>query len=231
MVDEGMMPLLFLALASASLVVTHLALSHPLRAPLVRLLGERGFLLLYSAVALAVIWWMAQAFRAAPAGDLGGASGSAGWIAASGLTIPALVLFFGSLRGNPAPPTVSASQPVNRMPTGVFRVTRHPMMWSFALWAVAHLALLWSWRTTIVAIAVLILAMAGAAGQDRRKRRALPGWREWESQTTFWPRWSAMPSAGWVLWAAALAAWLAITWAHIPLGGVPAGLWSWWTAL
>lgn len=227
MVDAGMMPLLFLALASASLVATHLALSHPLRAPLVRRLGERGFLLLYSAVALAVIWWMAHAFRAAPAGDLDGASGSAGWIAASGLTIPALVLFFGSLRGNPALPAVSASQMGNRVPTGVFRVTRHPMMWSFALWAVAHLVLLWSWRTTIVAIAVLILALGGAAGQDRRKRRALPGWREWESQTTFWPRWSAMLSAGWLLWAAALAAWLVITWAHIPLGGVPAGLWSW----
>jgi uncharacterized membrane protein len=166
-----MPPLLSLLAASLTLVGTHLLLSHSLRGPLVRRLGEPGFLLLYSAVALAAIWWMACAFRAAPAGDLGAASGTAGWIAASVLTVPALVLFLGSLRGNPAFPQAGISGLANRAPHSVFRVTRHPMMWSFALWALSHLALLWSWRTSIVAGAVLILAGGrGRTGSQETRR-------------------------------------------------------------
>lgn len=222
-----MPPLLSLALASATLVATHLALSHPLRAPLVRRLGGRGFLLLYSAVALGAVWWMARAFRASPPGDLGGASGIAGWIGASVLTLLATVLFLGSLRGNPALPQAAGNGLAERDPHGVYRVTRHPMMWSFALWALAHLVLLWSWRTTVVALAVLSLALMGAAGQDCRKRQAVPGWTEWEARTSYWPRWSTLFSAGWLLWLLALAGWLAVTWVHWPLGGVPAGPWRW----
>lgn len=222
-----MTPLLSLLAASLTLVGTHLMLSHPLRAPLVRRLSERGFLLLYSVVALVAIAWMARAFRAAPASDLGQASGMAGWIAASVLTIPALVLFLGSLRGNPALPQAGGSGLGGREPHGVFRVTRHPMMWSFALWAAAHLALLWSWRTTIVAGAVLVLALVGAAGQDRKKRKLLgDGWAAWEAKTHFFPQLAAMLSVSWFLWLAALLSWLAITWMHIPLVGIPAGLWS-----
>lgn len=220
-----MTPLLFLLAASLTLVGTHLLLSHPLRGPLVRRLGERGFLLLYSAVALGAIWWMARAFRAAPAGDLGAATGTAGWIAASVLTVPALVLFLGSLSGNPALPQAGTSGLAKREPHGVFRITRHPMMWSFALWALAHLALLWSWRTSIVAGAVLLLALVGAAGQDLRKRAAMNDWRAWEARTSYWPRWGELLSVGWLPWLMALASWLAITWAHIPLGGIPAGVW------
>ena len=221
-------PLLSLTAASVTLVGTHLALSHPLRTPLVRALGERGFLLLYSLVALFALWWMARAFRAAPLGDLGAASGTVGWVIASLLTIPALVLFLGSLRGNPALPQPGAARLAAAEPRGVFRITRHPMMWSFALWALAHLALLWSWRTTIVAIAALVLALVGAAGQDRKKRRLMGvGWTAWEAKTSYWPRWKRLPGAGWQLWLLGLAAWLAITWAHRPIGGIPAGLWRW----
>lgn len=222
-----MPPLLSLAGASLTLVGTHLALSHPLRAPLVRVLGERGFLLLYSTVALGAIWWMAQAFRASPPRDLGAATGTAGWIVAYALTIPALVLFLGSLRPNPAFPQAGTKELARRAPRGVYRVTRHPMMWSFALWAIAHLALGWSWRTTIVALAVLALALVGAHGQDRRKAATTPGWREWMAVTVFWPRLSRLGDAGAFLWLAAFASWLAIAWAHDPLGGVPAGLWQW----
>ena len=220
--------LLSLLAASLTLVGTHLALSHPLRAPRVARMGERGFALLYSAVALGAAWWMAQAFRASPPGDLGAAGGSIGWLVATVLTVPALLLFLGSLRGNPAFPQPGAVGMTAREPAGVFRVTRHPMMWGFALWAIAHAALGWSWRTTIVAAAVATLALLGAYGQDRKKRALLgEGWAAWERRTSYWPRLPYLPAAGLGLWALTLAGWLIITWAHLPLGGVPAGLWRW----
>lgn len=222
-----MNPLVSLAAASIALLGTHFALSHPLRVPLVGRIGEQLFLGLYSLVAAACLAWMVLAFRAAPAADLGGATGEAGWIFSTLLTLPALVLFLGSFSKNPALPNPGGA-PVTREPTGVFAVTRHPMMWGFALWALSHLVLWWSWRTTIVAAAILILALLGAHFQDRKKE-ALMGaaWLEWEAKTSYWPRWSRLRSAGAVLWLSATAAWLLATWFHIPTRDVPAGLWLW----
>jgi uncharacterized membrane protein len=221
-------PLASLTAASIALVGTHFALSHPLRASLVRRFGEGGFLGLYSLVAAACLAWMVMAFRAAPAADLGGATGEAGWIVSTVLTLPALVLFLGSLWKNPALPNPGAAKLVTGTPRGVFAVTRHPMMWGFALWALSHLVLWWSWRTMIVASAILVLGLLGAHFQDRKKA-ALMGsaWTEWEAKTTYWPRWGRLIGAGAVLWLAAIAVWLLVTWLHNPAGGAPAGLWRW----
>lgn len=221
-------PLVSLAAASTALVGTHFALSHPLRTPLVSRIGESGFLGLYSLVAAACMVWTVLAFRAAPAGDLGGATGEAGWLVSTLLTLPALVLFLGSLWKNPALPNPGAAQAVTREPTGVFAVTRHPMMWGFALWALSHLVLWWSIRTTIVASAILILALVGARLQDRKKE-ALMGaaWTDWKAKTSYWPHWGKLPGASITLWLAAIATWLFVTWLHIPAGGTPAGVWRW----
>ena len=54
--------------ANVAFVGTHFALSHPLRAPLVARLGEKGFLPVYSLVAFATLGWMILAFRGAPRG-------------------------------------------------------------------------------------------------------------------------------------------------------------------
>lgn len=219
--------LLSLSAAAVAFVGTHFALSHPLRAPMVRMIGAGPFLGLYSLVALATFAWMVVAFRAAPPADLGG-SGELGWIVATVLTLPALVLFLGSLRKNPALPDPGAAKAAAREPGGVFAVTRHPMMWGFALWAAAHIVLWWSTRTLIVASAVLFLALVGAHMQDRKKRVLMGDtWNGWEAKTGYWPRWTALPRAGWLLWLVALALWLAITWSHIHAAGVPAGIWRW----
>ncbi|RJY09500.1 NnrU family protein [Aurantiacibacter aquimixticola] len=220
--------LLSLIAASLTLVGTHIALSHPLRAPLIGAIGEGGFQLLYNAVSVAALVWMYFAFRAAPAADLPG-SGNVGWFAATILTLPALVLFLGSITPrNPALPVPGAASQAGKAVKGVFRVTRHPMMWGFALWAVSHLILWWSWRTNVLALAILTLALLGAHLQDRKKR-ALMGeaWRSREARTTYLPRLAGFRAVGWKLWVAAILAWLAISWAHMPLRGVPAGIWSW----
>ncbi len=196
-------PLASLAAASIALIGTHFTLSHPLRAPLVARIGEGGFLGLYSLVGSVI-----------------------GWIAATIFTLPALVLFLGSLMRNPAFP--GAGGAVAREPTGVFAVTRHPMMWGFALWAFAHIVIDWSVRSTIVGFAVLVLALVGAHFQDRKKA-ALVGaaWEQWEAKTSYWPKMERLFRAGTMLWLTAIAVWLLVTWLHIPTGGTPAGVWRW----
>lgn len=191
-------------------------------------MGEGVFLLFYSLVAAACMVWMVFAFRAAPAADLGGVTGEVGWILSTVLTLPALVLFIGSIWKNPALPNPGAAATIDRAPTGVFAVTRHPMMWGFALWALSHLVLWWSWRTTIVAGAVLILALVGARMQDPKKEAPMgAAWGGWESRTSYWPRLTALLGAGVVMWLIATAAWLALTWAHIGAADVAAGIWRW----
>jgi uncharacterized membrane protein len=213
--------------ASIAFVGTHFALSHPLRAPLVARIGEKGFLPLYSLVAFVTLGCMVVAFRRAPQADLPG-SGEIGWIAATVLTLPALLLFLGSPRGNPAFPNPGAPKAITRAPSGVFAVTRHPMMWGFALWGLSHIVLWWSWRTVIVGATILFLALVGAHLQDRKKVALLgDGWAGWAAHTAYWPRWVRLAGAGAVLWLVTIALWLAITWAHIHGAGVPAGIWRW----
>lgn len=144
------------------------------------------------------------------------------------MTIVALVLFLGSLRGNPALPATSAGRVAASDPRGVFLVTRHPMMWGFALWAIAHLLIAPTARTLILAGAILILALVGAHLQDRKKE-ALQGhaWKIWSARTTYWPQWRQLYRAGATLWLVAIVLWLAITWAHIWFGYVAAGIWRW----
>ncbi|MGC1271852.1 MAG: NnrU family protein [Croceibacterium sp.] len=219
--------LMALVVASTAFVGFHFLLSHPLRAPLVKAVGERGFLGLYSLVALVTFVWMILAFRTSPTADLTG-SGEIGWAVATVLTLPALVLFLGSLRGNPAMPDPTGKPTVPDRAKGVFTITRHPMMWGFALWALSHIVLWWSTRTLVVAFAILVLALLGALMQDRKKERLVgEAWKGWEAQTSFWPRWTNLPKAGRTLWLVAIALWLLATYAHIHGAGVPAGVWRW----
>lgn len=212
--------------ASIAFVGGHLVMSHPLRAMLVQRLGDKGFLGVYSLVSFAAFGWMVLAFRAAPAERAAPQPGA--WIAASVLTIVALVLFLGSFRGNPALPETPVETVASTEPEGVFLVTRHPMMWGFALWAMAHMLLFWSTRTLIMAGAILVLALLGAHLQDRKKKTLLgQAWHRWEAQTSYWPRWHRLAAAGMTLWVMVIALWLAATWAHLWLAGIPAGLWHW----
>lgn len=216
--------------ACTTFVGSHIVMSHPLRAPMVKALGEKGFLGVYSLVSLAAFAWMVIAFRAAPAGDggIGGVAGEALWALSGLLTLIAMVLFIGSHKGNPAAPAVSREKVAASEPRGVFLVTRHPMMWSFALWALAHMILSWSQRTSILATAILVLALAGSYLQDRKKAALLgDAWIAWEAKTSHLPRFGQLSKVSAAQWLIAIALWLAATWAHIWAAAIPAGIWKW----
>ena len=220
--------LVSLTAASIAFVGTHFALSHPLRRPLVGALGERGFMALYSLVALGTFVWMVRAFLAAPFEPrLWQGFEDVPWAVASVLTLAGLALFLGSFARNPALPGQTGADLADRAPAGAFRVTRHPMMWGFALWALGHIIATPTPRTLILAGAILVLALVGAHLQDRKKEALMGGaWQAWEAKTSYWPRLSQLGALGW-LWLVALALWLALTWAHAPIGYVPAGIWKW----
>lgn len=217
-----------LALAALAFLATHFLLSHPWRAPLVRALGERTFLMVYSLVALGALSWLIIAFDRAPDGPmLWDGFATVPWIIGSILTLVAMALLFGSLSGNPALPQAQVAGLSARKPTGVFRITRHPMMFGIALWAVAHIIVAPTYRTLIVTVIMLIVALVGSHLQDRKKVRIHDReWRAYIKRTHFWPRPNRLHLLGWN-WGFGLLGWLAITWIHMSSAGIPAGIWKW----
>lgn len=219
--------------AAVAFVGTHFLLSHPLRAPIVKAAGAGGFLGIYIVVAFATIGWLAHAYRAAPATAPLWAVAEAIWGPVTLVMLLASILLMGSLLGNPAlpgPPTATAPAAAR----GVFSITRHPMMWAMALWGLCHIAVYPVAANIIVALAIIVLALVGAALQDRKKevlQAAL--WRDWEGKTSYWP--FAAIAQGRARFggfrghdiAGGVVIWLAATWAHIPVAGVAAGLWRW----
>jgi uncharacterized membrane protein len=177
-----------LALATAAFVGAHLAMSHPLRAGVVKRVGERAFAGLYSLIAAIALIWMIVAWRAGDDLNPYWVAPLWWWPIASALMLAASTLLVGSLIGNPAFPRPGARPRAIPPPAGVFAITRHPMNWSFMLWALVHLSLSGSPRNLIVASGILLLGSAGSFGQDRKKERLLgESWREWEAQTSFIP--------------------------------------------
>lgn len=228
--------MLQLVVAVAAFVGTHFLLSHPLRAPIVARTGEAAFLGIYSLVAFATLGWVWHAYATAPNQAMLWPVGDALWAVATVIMLVASVLLMGSLIGNPAAPNPAADAGEQPVPParGVFGITRHPMMWAFALWAAAHVMVFPVPAQMVLAGGIALLALAGAALQDAKKERLQPArWREWEGRTSYLP--FAAIVAGRARFggfrahdlAGGVAIWLAATWAHMPLAGWAAGIWRW----
>jgi uncharacterized membrane protein len=188
-----------------------------------RLMGEGPFRGLYVIVSLITFGGMIYYYHAIGREPerLWNATGDTAWLVASLLMWFAAILFVGSFIKNPAFP--GAPGPAGG-PTGVFRITRHPMMWSFAIWAAVHLAVVAMPKALVFDGAILILALGGAAGQDRKKARQFgEAWHEWTAQTAFVPFTQGVAYPGTVALAGGTILFLLATFVH----PIPAGFWRW----
>jgi uncharacterized membrane protein len=207
-----------LALALLAFVGTHFLMSHPLRAGMVARLGERAFQGGYSLISLVTFGLAIWAYRGI--GDQAPlwTASDALWIAAALLMWIGSILFVGSFSGNPALP----GAPRVARPQGVLGITRHPMMWSFAIWAVVHAAVMATPKALLLDGAIAFLALAGALGQDRKKQRMHGDkWMAWVDQTHFVPFGRGFANPGPKALIGGTLLFLFATWLH-PMG---AGLW------
>ena len=223
-----MIATILLALGTIAFVGTHLAMSHTYRMRLVGQLGEQRFSLLYSIVAAITLGWMIWAYQDADPWPLWTAP-DWGWTAASGVMLIASILLVGSLIRNPAFPHPGAAKLAAAPARGVYAITRHPMNWSFILWALTHIAIYGSLRNLIVATGILVLAVAGSIGQDRKKRALMKDWSKWEARTSFAPfgallsgraKWKdGVPSP--IALVGGFLLWLTVTSLHAPQASLP----------
>ena len=217
-----MTPQAGLFLSTIAFVGLHFLLSHPLRAPFVRKLGERGFQGLYSVQALLTFGLMIYFYRAIGREEPIWVADEWVWGVAALLMWVGSILFVGSFLGNPALPGARLER--GARPGGVFAITRHPMMWGFAAWAAVHLVVLGTAKAIVFDGAILFLAIVGSVGQDSKKAKLMgERFHEWAAQTAFVPfaRGFAWPGAIAVLGGTLL--FLVATWFH----PMPVGVWRW----
>jgi uncharacterized membrane protein len=221
-----MSDLTLLIIAISLFVGGHELLSHPLRGPLVARLGEKGFALLYSVVALGSLFWAVEIWKGIPPDRLWTVPLWAHLLAIV-LMLFAAMLFVGSVT---APNPALMGMPAGGRPRGVQRITRHPMMWSFAIWALVHIVMSADSRTIVLASGIATLALFGAAMQDGKKKAQNPAYGDHMRATGFVPFGAQL--AGRAPWGTAvpglvatlggLALWALILWAHPLVIGVPA---------
>ena len=214
-------------------VGTHFAMSHPLRRPLVVRLGEGGFTGLYSLVSFITLGVTIWAYVATPVTEPAWPVGDGLWGVSTALMLIASILLLGSLIRNPALPG-AAKQAATAQARGVYGITRHPMLCSFAIWGASHILVLPIAKNIILSGAIIFLSLVGAVAQDWKKAQLDPqGWSAWQSRTSYLP-FAAIAQGrarfgGFGLHAilGGIVVWLVATWAHIPLAGWPAGIWRW----
>lgn len=216
-----------LSLAVLSFVGSHELLSHLLRRPLVARLGEKGFAGFYSLVAFVTFGWVLFEYGRAP-DLLWWTAPDWAWTVGAVLMLVASILFVGSFTApNPALPMAGNLLTKSPEPQGVLRLTRHPMMWSFAIWALVHAWVSGRGPTVILAAGIGGLALVGAAMQDRKKA-GLHGerWLAWRGATSFVPFGRGAVWPGWIAIVGGVILYLAATWAHPRLGAPAVGFWS-----
>lgn len=177
-----------LALAALCWILLHFLIAGPLRPSLATPLGERGFQGLFSLLSVASLAWLAIAYGHASYAPLWGTPPGA---RATALVLMLVASFFFAYSLSGGNPTLVASPGAARdhiTVVGITRITRDPMLWSFALWAAAHLYANGDVASVLLFGAILVTALNGMVSIDRKRKRAFGAvWDEFMARTSIVP--------------------------------------------
>jgi uncharacterized membrane protein len=166
-----------LFLATLVFVGGHFVLSSsPVRRRLVRVLGQNGFLPVYSLAATGALVWMIAAYRAAPVVPVWEPPAGLAWVPLLIMPIALFLAVAGLTTRNPtlmgAERMLASGLPQNPAP-GIISITRYPFLWGTALWAAAHLTVNGDLANITLMGGILILSIGGMVHIDYRREEAL----------------------------------------------------------
>lgn len=175
-----------LFLAAAVFAGSHFLLSaRPVRRPLAGALGEVRFRILYSILALALLAWTVLAFRNAPQLQLWQVPTGVGHLPAGVMPFACILLVCGISAPNPTAAGMEGKGLAGKGPAGIFKVTRHPVLWGIGLWALSHLLASGGAARLILFGALAALALGGAWHLDARKGEQLgPDWAAYKAASS-----------------------------------------------
>lgn len=162
----------FLLALSAFLLAHAIPPLPAIRGRLVQVLGRRAYLILYSALSLVLIAWLISAAIRAPHLPLWHPES---WHAAIPVIIMPIALWLliaGLAEASPLSVSIRATDAAAE-PGHVASITRHPVLWGFLLWAVAHIPPTGHVVALILFGGMSLLAVAGMFALDRRAKEQL----------------------------------------------------------
>ncbi|WP_169568474.1 NnrU family protein [Sneathiella limimaris] len=163
-----------LTLATLAFLAIHILPSSFLRSALVNKVGEKAYLGLFSLASALILFWMVQAYIASPEGPLLWQFENGARYTAIVLMVVASILFFSSFTvKNPTSIGAEGAVTSEKARSGIMSVTRHPMMWSFVLWAIAHLLNNGDLKSVIFFGGFGLLALIGTFMIDQKRSKAL----------------------------------------------------------
>ena len=224
---------MLIAAALAFLALHLLVSGTPLRDGIVRVIGERAYLGLFSLASLVLIIWLAMAYNAASAGPDNRVLFEPGrGVRDLGILVVGLAFLLGVqglLMPNPTSVRQEGAAAKEGTVRGVLRITRHPFLWGVVLWSGFHLAANGDLASTIFFAAFFVVALLGTFLIDAKRQRTLgPTWAPFAARTSNLPFAAVFAgrnslhlgeSLGW-RFGAALLVFLVVLFAHPHLFGV-----------
>ena len=175
--------------AAAFWVGSHLLVSSTgLRGLLVRLVGEKVYLALYSVLAAFALVNLIMVYNGSPRFDyLWMPDPDLYWVTKICMPLAFILLVGGFMVRNPTNVGMSIDDPedASRMATGVTRITRHPLQWAVILWATSHMVA----NGDLVSLAFfgsfLLLSLLGSFLMDAKKAATMgAGWQAYAAVTS-----------------------------------------------
>jgi uncharacterized membrane protein len=174
-----------LLIAALLWIAVHIGVSGSrVRHAVVARTGEGPFRGLFSLLSILTLGFLVWAWSRSATTPLWYAPQWLRWILVV-VMLPAFVLFVASVSGrNPTMVGGEGAPP----PRGVQRITRHPMLWSFALWAAVHVAGNGDTAAIVFFGAFLVTALAGMPSIDAKLARRDPAtWQALSAATSIVP--------------------------------------------
>jgi uncharacterized membrane protein len=155
--------------AAIVFLAIHLVPATPLRGQAVRAIGEGPYRGVFSLVSIVVLVWLVMAFRAAPYDEIWGQAPWTRWVPVLVMPIAFTLLVCALTSRNPSMAGMERAADAQHPVTGIITITRHPLLWSIALWAGAHLFPNGDRASLYFFGSLALLALAGMVLIDHRK--------------------------------------------------------------
>jgi uncharacterized membrane protein len=198
--------------AGLAFIGVHVLTSTPLRAAIVGRIGEQAFQGLFSLLSVVLIVWLLLAYADAPYREVWPPAIWARHLPLGVMPFAFIFLVFGLTNPSPAIQGAQGKLKTGDAATGFLKVTRHPLFWGIALWALAHIPANGDLASLYFFGTFAFLALVGMPLQDRKKEETVGAeWGPFAMRTSIIPFLATLQGRNSLKWSD-------ITWWRVLLG-------------